>query len=216
MSTINVSLSIPVVSESTYKPAWARTLGKNATFLQSLLQNPTTRQIASSTKGGTVHKVYRTELDEHEHFIFVHDTFKDADSIVYGVKVRVFSIQGMLEFRTLGQVSVWRNSYYPYLPSGFAKWIFLEILYPTYSNIVSDSSQSAKGKAFWYMRIGEELDSDKNIYALGLALIKKQVLHLEEIHEINNIRDVDKYYSVLPDTRGEFFRIMFTKKKLKV
>ena len=204
MTSINISLSMPVVSESTYKPIWAKTLGSNIAHLKKMLEHPTLTHIATSLKGGVEHKVFRVTLNANEDFYFVHDLYKEYDSIVYGVRVKTFDIKGLLEFKTLGQVSVWRNSYYSYLPSGFAKWIFKEMLYPTYGNILSDNSQSVKGKDFWYLRIGEEIDAKTPIYALGLETIKPHVLHLEEIHPISHIKDVDKFYSTLPDMRGEW------------
>ena len=109
--------------------------------------SPTLTHVATLSEKGTIpHKIFKVVVNAHEDFYFVHDEYKGHDSIVYGVRVKTFSVKGLLEFETLGQVSVWRNSYYSYLPSGFAKWVFKEMLYPTYGSILSDNSQSAKGK----------------------------------------------------------------------
>ena len=65
------------------------------------------------------------------------------------------------------------------------------------------------------MRIGEALRySDSFVHALGLETVKTNLLQLDEIHAIHHIKDVDKYYSVLPDMRGEFYRIILCQKPL--
>lgn len=212
---IHVSLSMPMVSESTYKPVWAKTIGSNAEYLKSLLSNPTLTQVATTVKG-TKHPIFRVTLNPHEDFYFVHDVFNDIDTIQYGVRVKTFDIKGLAEFKTLGQVSVWRNPKYLYLHSGFAAWVFKQVLFPFYGNIVSDSSQSSKGKAFWFMRITDELELGTFIYALGVDHVKANTYNLEEVHEITRLRETEKYYSTAPDTRGDFYRILLSKKRLTV
>lgn len=211
---LQVSLSMPMVSNSTYKPWWAKTTKINAEYLETTLADPTLIHIATTTKGDVHHKLNKIKLNEHEEFIFVADEYLGVQSIQYGVRVKTFDIKGLAGFKTVGQVSVWRNSKYLYLPRGFAAWVFKQVLFPTYGNIVSDSSQSGEGKAFWFASIAEELELGTHVYALGVEHPKPHQYLLEEIHTILKTKEVEEYYSVAPDTRGEFYRILLSLKAL--
>ena len=206
---------MPVVSEGTYKPAWAKTVATNAAFLQQLLESPTLQQIATNTRS-VVTKIYKVSIRPDEDFVFVYDydTRSKCNIIQYGVRIKTFKIVGLREFNTLGQVSVWRNLAYSLLPSGFAAWVFKTILFPVYGNVISDSSQSLKGKDFWTRRIDEELQGGLHVYALALEPKRGNVQQLEEIHKITNLREVDRYYSVLPDIGGDYYRLLLTKQLL--
>jgi hypothetical protein len=106
---------------------------------------------------------------------------------------------------------------YHRLPRGFASWVFDNVLYPTYGNIVSDCQQSFAGRDFWFSAIGLELHKGNHVYALELTLVKKKnILEVVNAIPIKHLDDVDQYYSLLPNDRGTAYRIMLSEKPLTI
>jgi hypothetical protein len=196
---------MPYLSEGTYKPEWAKSKAKNAAKLRSLLQQVTT-PFATYSGAGVDVGVYKVSNEDSD-FYFVHDIIgDDPDLIQYGVHVKHYEFTGLLQGKTCGQVSVFRNSNYdPAL--GLPKWIFENVLYPKYGNIVSDNTQSSKGRGFWGSRIMQALESGKHVYALELdeSPRRLKVLKIDELHKPS---DMSKYYSTDQDYPGYYWRFL--------
>lgn len=207
-----ISLSMPYVFEGTYIPDWAKSPEANQEFLNKIFKHS---------------KVYsRYELDSDLGVdVYVHKLRPDVDFyfmvdegiIQYGVEVKHYKLIGNLSYfvdpdghvpdtiHAVGQVSVWRNTGCT-LTSGFPKYFFKK-LHEKYGRILSDYSQSTNGKAFWANRIREVREQRGMVWVVDCEK-HGQELKVEEISQLQSMRDFDKYYSQGQDLSGSYFRFM--------
>ena len=77
----------------------------------------------------------------------------DGPEIAYLVHLKMERLKA-LESRSVTQVEVWRNPAGG-SPTGLTKHVFFDILLKRFKFIVSDRSQTERGKEFWLLRLKE-------------------------------------------------------------
>jgi len=101
------------------------------------------------------------ELKKCGHTIFV---MSDTRRLLYFVKF-VDKSYSALRGRHVTQIAVWRRAG---TPSGLAKHVFWEYLFPIHCTIMTDSMQTAQGRYFWGDRVQEALQSGHLVYRVNV------------------------------------------------
>lgn len=207
LRTLRVT-AMPYMNEGTYKPEWASSKAKNAAKLKVLMKTAVPYVTYTATGEDVV--VFRTS-DGTTDFLFVHGIVgDDPDLIQYGVRVIHYDVSGLKQFKACGQVSVWRNSGFS-LTAKLPEWIFSNVLYPEYGHVVSDSTQSKRGKQFWERRIVEALQSGKKVYSIEIESEAGHRLKVIASTPVKSVSEMDKFYTTDQDYSGSFFRFLITK-----
>jgi hypothetical protein len=204
VATPHISLSMPYLLEGTYKPEWSRSKAKNAAKLKSLLKRA--EVVATYTATGGKVPVLLVE-DGGADFYFVHANIgDDPDMIQYGARVRHYDLTGKLHSKACGQVSVWRNGAYD-LTTNLPEWLFTNRLYPKYSKIISDNTQSTRGRGFWVRRIGEALQKGKTVSAIEVDEVGF-VIKVLAVTSVKSIADMGQYYTTGENYSGHYYRFL--------
>ena len=209
---VEISLSTPMVMGGTWVPTWALNVADNRTYLKKLKAKYPKKFITyMGVKPEQI--IYHAVVNKTHEIFFVQSN----DLIQYAVVVDTIHTTGKISISTVSQISVWRNRDYPYTVS-LPKWFFANVLYPRYDTILSDKEQTHDGKDFWTKRVMEVMDQlfykgEQHIYALKIK-DRSADYFVEEVHRIETLADLEKYYTQEPNEGGKKYRLLITKKPM--
>jgi hypothetical protein len=197
-----IEKAMPYLIEGTYTPSWAETIDTNKKFLVFLkTRNP--KLLKRHKVSDSVWELYTTQVNGNQ-LIWL----EDSDVIQYCVEVKSLKLEGLVELNTVCQTSVWRNK--EFMLSGFAKWVFFNILMPKNGNILSDCYQYLDGKRFWHSRIQEVLTSKKKFFVYAVSIYGESAPHVYGLEHVTGLKRFDEFYTDVDDLSGQYTRLLIS------
>lgn len=197
-----------------YVPDYVKTEESRAARLDYIKKHHTSRPFLKLSDN---HLVYRAELPGDEVYLFAEVDGKLAylcELVESEVKPDGFNLPDWLPKFTAYQASVWQD---PDLSrtlnlsgKSIAQAAFWKLL-DTKGCILSDETQSKLGRKFWERMISQAITSDYHVYAFTVLEGSPGEFHVSESVSIQNVNEMNKYYSGASDPTGHCIRFFIKK-----